>query len=250
MASPSGKEGLRCNAPHVVDVSRIIPPWKIGEVLNNPAPGGVNRVEECGGLILEQDAQEGLGVRCWKKDCRKFHPLEVLISRAVEEGLLNPKQREAIRRAVSEESERQPEEEMTTAKMKAYCLYKKGKRREYPKEIELKIDQRVVVVARSPKEAASILGGDYSELEGGIKNSVEGSEHRDELYFVGTVSFAPELFRKMDETDRALAGLYGGGVTYSKGPLHLLGGGITVKLEMYEYGVILPDYVVFLGYDT
>ncbi len=137
---------------------------------------------------------------------------------------------------------------MTIAEMKAYALYLKADP-QWDGVTDETVKQHVVVVARSPKEAASILGGDYSEPEGGRKTSVT-YEHREELYFVGTVSFAPELFRKMDETDCIVAGIYGGSGTYIKGLLHLLTHGNIVELLMYEYGVMLPDYVLFQGYDT
>ncbi|MFY9458033.1 MAG: hypothetical protein WAP23_03905, partial [Candidatus Spechtbacterales bacterium] len=107
MASPSEhKEGLRCGRKE-----QGYPPW--------------GTVDECLGLILERDPEHGLGVRCIKKSrteagvwrdkkekCGSFHPLEVLLSQAVEQNLLNPKQREAIRKVVSEKSERQKEEEI------------------------------------------------------------------------------------------------------------------------------------------
>ncbi|MFY9457853.1 MAG: hypothetical protein WAP23_02905 [Candidatus Spechtbacterales bacterium] len=110
MASPSEhKEGLRCG-------------WR---KLGSLGRGGPFYYEftphfhECEGLLLEQDSEQGLGVRCYKKGCRKFHPLEVLLSQAMEQGLLSPEQREAIRRAIAEEDkeklENRSEEEMTTA---------------------------------------------------------------------------------------------------------------------------------------
>lgn len=102
MASPS-KEGLRCDADRDVNISRLIAPRRVSEILNNPAPSGVNRVEECGGLVLERDPGQGLGTRCYKKDCKKFHPLEVLLSQAVEQNLLGPEQRKKILKAFCEE---------------------------------------------------------------------------------------------------------------------------------------------------
>lgn len=238
MASPSGrskKTGLRCGSLKLLK--------------SDPDP---QKAEwgRCSGLILEEelvfDSKSGLGLRCWKKDCRRFHPLEVLLSQAAEQNLLSPEQLEKIRIAASIQgkSENQLEEKMTTAGMKAYALYLKSDTRD-----DDRVHQHVIVLARSPKEAASILGGDYTEPEGGRKTSVVGLENRDELYFVGTVCFAVELFRKMDETDRALAGIFGGSGVYDKGELHLLTQGKPVELMMYEYRVMLPDYVVFRGYD-
>ena len=39
---------------------------------------------ECGKLLLEKDPEMGLGVRCGRDNCRKFHPLEETNQRAVE----------------------------------------------------------------------------------------------------------------------------------------------------------------------
>lgn len=93
MASPS-KKGLRCG----------------------------KRIGGCSGLLLEDDPR-GLGVRCSKKNCRAFHPLEVLLSQAVEQKLLGPEQLARIRNVTLEERgnplikepERKTEENMTTA---------------------------------------------------------------------------------------------------------------------------------------
>ena len=98
MASPSEhKEGLRCGRSE-----QRYPPW--------------GTVTECPGLILEHDSILGLGTRCSKKNCRAFHPLEVSLRRAVERGLVDSRQRKAIRRVVPEDSENPGEQEMTTAK--------------------------------------------------------------------------------------------------------------------------------------
>lgn len=110
MASPSGhKEGLRCSNKKMVSVKKSPEARFLG-----PA----TTFAECGGLVLEQDPEHGLGVRCYKKSCREFHPLEVLLSQAVEEGLLNPEQRDGIRRAVAEspqeKTKTRPEEAMAT----------------------------------------------------------------------------------------------------------------------------------------
>ena len=111
MASPSEhetKEGLRC----------------FGRYL------GSGYTAVCRGLVLEKDTEQGLGVRCNKKGrakkgmfsrdrdtskCNGFHPLEVLISQAMEQELLDPEQLERIRIAVSEEkTENSGEQKMAT----------------------------------------------------------------------------------------------------------------------------------------
>lgn len=96
------------------------------------------------------------------------------------------------------------------------------------------------VLAYSPQEAASLLGGEYTEPEGGIKTV---STDRDELDFVGYVRFPVAIFRPMDETDRALAGLYGGSCCYTRGPLALLSNGEDITLVMRKSFVLIPEYV-------
>jgi len=126
MASPSDhqtKEGLRCSKKKVVRVKKS-PEARF--------PGPAVGIAECGGLVLEQDPERGLGSRCFKKDCREFHPLEVLLGQAIAQNFLSPEQLDVVRKVVNEEkSEDQPvypepvypeqsrraegEEEMTTA---------------------------------------------------------------------------------------------------------------------------------------
>ena len=111
MASPSEhKEGLRCGRR-----DQRYPPW--------------GTVDECPGLLLEHNREQGLGVRCGKKSrtegvwfdkkgkCREFHPLEVLLSQAAEQNLLSPEQLERIRNAVKEKkSENQGERKVVVKK--------------------------------------------------------------------------------------------------------------------------------------
>jgi hypothetical protein len=105
------KEGLRCGIKE-----QELPPWVT--------------VDECSGLLLEHNHEQGLGIRCGKKSrtegvwfdkrgkCGEFYPLEVLLSQAVEQNLLSPEQLEKIRIAISEnpkeKSENQGVQEMTT----------------------------------------------------------------------------------------------------------------------------------------
>ena len=217
MAS-SSKKGLRCDASRVV---------------------GVNRVKECGGLILEQDQKQGLGVRCYKKDCSEFHPLEVSLSRAVEENLLSPDQRDKIRKGVSEGVENPASEwedkEMSEA-MYVFTLHEDEK------------DFRVkgTVLARSPREAASILGGEFVEVEGWPMAS---STNRDELGLFGKIRFAQELFRC--HSDQELARIK---LDYSPGPYYERGSGLLIWEKRGKSGeefvlrrnpVTLPAYTYF-----
>lgn len=59
------------------------------------------KIKPCLGILWERDVRRGLGMRC-REDKNHFHPIEFLICRAVEEGLLGAEQREAIRKVVSE----------------------------------------------------------------------------------------------------------------------------------------------------
>lgn len=128
MASPSEhKDGLRCDADRDVLVRGTFLPLRVVKALDFGFVAGINRVEECGSLVLEQDRKQGLGMRCYKRGCRKFHPLEVSLRRAAEQNLLSSGQLEAIRKIVNEEkSELHGEAEMTTrdAEMQATDLRK------------------------------------------------------------------------------------------------------------------------------
>ncbi|MBI2041974.1 MAG: hypothetical protein HYT20_03075 [Candidatus Nealsonbacteria bacterium] len=125
--------------------------------------------------------------------------------------------------------------------MKAYTWHLKNSEENYESKSGIGIS--CVVVARSAKEAASILGGEYIDRACVLASSPDSNA----LHFAGTVRFAPELFRPMDETDRALAGLYGGSGVYERGPLHLLTHGGPVELLLYEWPVALPEYMRMLG---
>lgn len=135
------------------------------------------------------------------------------------------------RRCDTENSLIQKEEKMETERrMAVYTLHKEKK------------EFRIIcaVLAYSPQEATSLLGGEYIEPEGGIKTC---STDRDELNFVGYVRFPVAIFRPMDETDRALAGLFGGSYCYTRGPLALLSNGEDVILAMRRSFVLIPEYV-------
>ena len=97
-------------------------------------------------------------------------------------------------------------------------------------------------VARNPKEAASLFGGEYREREGGMPLAAIDP---DELNRCGTVYFAPELFRKLHDVERELAGMFYRGEyqrTYIKGPLRLLAlKGESREFVLREHGVLLPD---------
>jgi len=85
-------------------------------------------------------------------------------------------------------------------------------------------------VAQTPQEAAAAWGGELIEREGGICTT---SQDIDELGICGVVRFAPHLFRSMDETDRALAGMLSGDVVYTEGGIGLLANrGETVDLTL------------------
>lgn len=97
-SSSEHKEGLRCDR-----LNTVYSPW------SSPTDG----YSCCEGLILEDDPELGLGIRCVRKSrleegillkkvkCDKFYPLEVLLSQAVEQELLKPEQLERIRIAVT-----------------------------------------------------------------------------------------------------------------------------------------------------
>lgn len=98
------------------------------------------------------------------------------------------------------------------------------------------------VVARNPREAASMLGGEYSEPEGGIKRV---SIDPDELNFVGWITFDSVLFRNMTDSEREVAGLFAGRRCYVKGPLRLLAldHGRPARLALREHAVLIPEYL-------
>lgn len=60
------------------------------------------------------------------------------------------------------------------------------------------------VLARSPQEAASILGGEYVEVENQPPGSSTGI---DDLNLFGKIRFAPELFRYLSDKELARIGL-------------------------------------------
>lgn len=73
-------EGLRCSKLHAKGEFRgfsLLPP-----------PEARQRLEQCPGLLLELDPEQGLGRRCGKKKCRRFHPLPGLLREAVEQGMV------------------------------------------------------------------------------------------------------------------------------------------------------------------
>ena len=98
------------------------------------------------------------------------------------------------------------------------------------------------VLARNPKEAASILGGEYIEPNGGIKQVATDPE---ELHFVGFVKFDQALFREMTHSEREVAGIFAGRKCYVKWPFTLLAShdGQPVMLAMREHPILLPEYI-------
>ena len=101
---------------------------------------------------------------------------------------------------------------------------------------------KCAVLARSPREAASILGGEYVE----VKNQPpESSNNPDDLNLYGKVRFAPELFREL--SDRAISNIgYNPGHCYEKHP------GVVLWANRGEEGrtlvlrrnyICLPEYV-------
>lgn len=88
-----------------------------------------------------------------------------------------------------------------------------------------------------------MLGAEYKEPEGGVKQSAYDPE---ELHFVGFVIFHPALFREMTDDEREVAGIFGGRKCYVKGHFTLLASrsGEPAILVMREHSVILPEYVV------
>lgn len=99
MARPSGfppprKEGLRCDNRKQVKLPEKFFSLDLRDM-------GMIEIQDCLSLLLERHPEYGLGLRCDKKDCQEFHPLDVLLSRAVEEELLGPDQLERIQNAVS-----------------------------------------------------------------------------------------------------------------------------------------------------
>ena len=111
----------------------------------------------------------------------------------------------------------------------------------HPDEKDFRIFQ-CGVVARNPKEAAAMLGGEYSEPEGGIKRA---SIDPEELNFVGWVTFDSALFRNMTDSEREVAGLFAGRRCYVKYPLRLLApdNGRPEKLALREHAVFVPQYL-------
>lgn len=87
-----------------------------------------------------------------------------------------------------------------------------------------------------------MLGGEYSEPEGGIKRF---SSDPEELHMVGWVTFDSALFRNMTDSERELAGMFAGRKCYVRGPLRLLArdGGEPVKLALSEHAVLVPEYL-------
>lgn len=102
------------------------------------------------------------------------------------------------------------------------------------------------VLARSPREAASILGGEFVEVEGWPMAS---STHADELDLFGKIRFAQELFQRHSDQELARIKLdYNPGLYYEKGP------GLLLWYKAQESGnelvlrrnpVTLPAYTYF-----
>ena len=104
----------------------------------------------------------------------------------------------------------------------------------------------VAVLAWSPREAASILGGEFIEVE---NQPPASSTNFDDLNLSGKIYFAPKLFRSF--TGKELNDMkldYNPGEQYSKGP------DLTIWAKPGEEGrtfvlrinfVTVPQYVLF-----
>lgn len=98
------------------------------------------------------------------------------------------------------------------------------------------------VVARSPYEAASILGGEFMAVAGWPMDS---STNKDDLSLVGRIRFARELFRGYSEEAIAQIG-------YAPAPYYAKQG-FRIAVRQGEVGrtfvlrvnpVVLPDYAI------
>lgn len=99
------------------------------------------------------------------------------------------------------------------------------------------------ILARSPVEVASLVGGQFVEREGGTCMS---STNRDELGVCGKVNFPWELFRQMNETERTLAGMFlRTGWCYTRGTLAIQAEcvGKPVVLVIKRSSILVPDYL-------
>ncbi|MBI2625351.1 MAG: hypothetical protein HYW70_03415 [Candidatus Nealsonbacteria bacterium] len=104
---------------------------------------------------------------------------------------------------------------------------------------------RGAVLARSPREAVSFLGGEFIEVEGWPMGS---STNVDELSLFGKVRFAPELFREYSDKELAQMPLdYNPGRYYKRGLGLLLWekrGEKGKELVLRRNFVSLPEYLV------
>jgi len=103
------------------------------------------------------------------------------------------------------------------------------------------------VLARSPQEAASILGGEFIEVENWPPGS---STNPDELSLFGKIIFAPELFRQFtnEELSRIKLDFTPPKVHYEKWPGLVLwtNPGEAVELILRRSLVVFPEYVISL----
>ncbi|OGN09352.1 MAG: hypothetical protein A3J46_04825 [Candidatus Yanofskybacteria bacterium RIFCSPHIGHO2_02_FULL_41_11] len=101
------------------------------------------------------------------------------------------------------------------------------------------------ILARPPLEAASLVGGQFIEREGGI---CQASSNREELGVCGKVRFPRELFRPMNETEKTLAGMFlKSGICYTRGTLKLQAERIGEPMELVikRRPILVPDYVYY-----
>ena len=98
------------------------------------------------------------------------------------------------------------------------------------------------VLARSSREAASILGGEFVEVE----NQPPGSStNPDDLNLFGKIKFAHELFRRLSDNDISHIG-YDPGRCYEKYPGFVIwakSGQDGREFILRRNYICLPDYV-------
>lgn len=100
------------------------------------------------------------------------------------------------------------------------------------------------VLARNPQEAASILGGEFIEVEGWPPGS---STNRDDLNLRGKIRFAPELFRRFSSKElNAMKLDFDPGPFYEKQPGFVIWEGPDEEggtFVLRRYPVCMPDYL-------
>jgi len=95
------------------------------------------------------------------------------------------------------------------------------------------------VLARNPYEAASLLGGEFTERPSGICTS---SSNPDELGLCEVIRFRPDLFHEMNADDEALAGSLAGDVCYTRKSFGLLAKrGETIERLLRRHPIILCE---------